>query len=301
MPIRRRAAIEAGASDLEPGEDGATTFYTDPAELDAVARALPQHGFAVPVGQARLPAEEPGVARRRRTRRGRGVPGGDRRRRRRAKRVRGVGGVKPPAASGESRLTNSTRPADRLELRQRLFAQSRGQRLALWGLILAPLVLVAAVVFLLYLKTGARLDPAAVLEALRAKIAADPFDAALNALMFALAVLYLMYLALAHHHERLILTPTGIEYRSPLPEALRFLRPGWSLPWSQIRTAALLATTLARGPQGAVLKLDGGRRRGAAVSVAVGGPADLPAGAAVGGAAQAAGHACTVGHRTGAR
>lgn len=41
------AAIEAGASDLEAGEEGATTFYTDPAELDAVARALPQHGFAV--------------------------------------------------------------------------------------------------------------------------------------------------------------------------------------------------------------------------------------------------------------
>ncbi len=41
------AAIEAGASDLEAGEEGTTTFYTDPAELDAVARALPQHGFAV--------------------------------------------------------------------------------------------------------------------------------------------------------------------------------------------------------------------------------------------------------------
>jgi YebC/PmpR family DNA-binding regulatory protein len=41
------AAIEAGASDLEPGEAGATTFYTDPAELDAVTRALPNHGFTV--------------------------------------------------------------------------------------------------------------------------------------------------------------------------------------------------------------------------------------------------------------
>lgn len=157
-------------------------------------------------------------------------------------------------------MTNSTRPADRLELRQRLFLRSRGQRLALWGLILAPLVLVAAVLFLLYLKTGARLDPAAVLEALRAKIAADPFDAALNALMFAFAVLYLVYLALAQRHERLILTPIGIEYRSPLPEALRFLRPSWSLQWSQIRAAALLATAMARGAQGAVLKLDGRSR-----------------------------------------
>jgi len=41
------AAIEAGARDLEPGENGMTMFYTDPAELDAVARALPAHGFTV--------------------------------------------------------------------------------------------------------------------------------------------------------------------------------------------------------------------------------------------------------------
>jgi YebC/PmpR family DNA-binding regulatory protein len=41
------AAIEAGAQDLEPGEDGATLFYTDPTELDLVSRALPAQGFTV--------------------------------------------------------------------------------------------------------------------------------------------------------------------------------------------------------------------------------------------------------------
>jgi YebC/PmpR family DNA-binding regulatory protein len=42
------AAIEAGAQDLEPGEeDGNTLFLTDPADLDLVSRALPAHGFAV--------------------------------------------------------------------------------------------------------------------------------------------------------------------------------------------------------------------------------------------------------------
>jgi len=42
------AAIEAGAQDLEPGEEeGTTLFLTDPAELDLVARALPTHGFNV--------------------------------------------------------------------------------------------------------------------------------------------------------------------------------------------------------------------------------------------------------------
>ncbi len=41
------AAIEAGASDFEPAEGGATMFYTEPTELDAVVRALPAHGFSV--------------------------------------------------------------------------------------------------------------------------------------------------------------------------------------------------------------------------------------------------------------
>jgi YebC/PmpR family DNA-binding regulatory protein len=41
------AAIEAGAQDLELGEDGITVFLTDPADLDLVSRALPAQGFSV--------------------------------------------------------------------------------------------------------------------------------------------------------------------------------------------------------------------------------------------------------------
>ncbi len=42
------AAIEAGAQDLEAGEDeGATLFLTDPTDLDIVSRALPAQGFTV--------------------------------------------------------------------------------------------------------------------------------------------------------------------------------------------------------------------------------------------------------------
>ena len=44
-------AIEVGAQDLEPGEEGATLFYTDLADLDAVSRALPAHGFTVQSAQ----------------------------------------------------------------------------------------------------------------------------------------------------------------------------------------------------------------------------------------------------------
>ncbi|MBI2770899.1 MAG: YebC/PmpR family DNA-binding transcriptional regulator [Burkholderiales bacterium] len=42
------AAIEAGAQDLEPGEEeGTTLFLTDHADLDIVSKALPAHGFTV--------------------------------------------------------------------------------------------------------------------------------------------------------------------------------------------------------------------------------------------------------------
>ena len=63
------AAIEAGAQDLEAGEEeGSTLFWTEPADLDAVSRALPAQGFTVlsaklgyrrknPVDPARLSAQ----------------------------------------------------------------------------------------------------------------------------------------------------------------------------------------------------------------------------------------------------
>ncbi|MBF8780504.1 YebC/PmpR family DNA-binding transcriptional regulator [Pseudomonas fulva] len=42
------AAIEAGAQDFEPGEEeGSTLFITDTTDLDAVQKALPEHGFTV--------------------------------------------------------------------------------------------------------------------------------------------------------------------------------------------------------------------------------------------------------------
>ena len=64
------AAIEAGAQDVEAGdEDGVTMFLTDPADLDLVSRALPAQGFQVlsaklgykpknPVNPASLSAEQ---------------------------------------------------------------------------------------------------------------------------------------------------------------------------------------------------------------------------------------------------
>ena len=45
------AAIEAGAQDFEPAEEGATLFITDATDLDAVCKALPAHGFTVQSAQ----------------------------------------------------------------------------------------------------------------------------------------------------------------------------------------------------------------------------------------------------------
>lgn len=53
------AAIEAGAQDFEPAEDGATLFYTEPTDLDAVCKALPEFGFTVQSANLGYKAKNP--------------------------------------------------------------------------------------------------------------------------------------------------------------------------------------------------------------------------------------------------
>lgn len=53
------AAIEAGAQDFEPSEDGATLFITDATDLDAVCRALPAQGYTVQSAQLGYRARNP--------------------------------------------------------------------------------------------------------------------------------------------------------------------------------------------------------------------------------------------------
>jgi YebC/PmpR family DNA-binding regulatory protein len=45
------AAIESGAQDLEPGEDGATRFFTEPGDLDVVSKALADRKWTVTSAQ----------------------------------------------------------------------------------------------------------------------------------------------------------------------------------------------------------------------------------------------------------
>jgi len=41
------AAIESGAQDLEPGDEGATRFFTEPSDLDTVSKALADRKWSV--------------------------------------------------------------------------------------------------------------------------------------------------------------------------------------------------------------------------------------------------------------
>ncbi|BFN27811.1 putative transcriptional regulatory protein [Pseudomonas sp. SCT] len=45
------AAIEAGAQDFEAADEGATLFITEPTDLDAVCKTLPEFGFTVQSAQ----------------------------------------------------------------------------------------------------------------------------------------------------------------------------------------------------------------------------------------------------------
>ena len=53
------AAIEAGAQDLEAGEEGGTNFFTDASDLDAVAKALGELGWTVSAAKLIWKAKNP--------------------------------------------------------------------------------------------------------------------------------------------------------------------------------------------------------------------------------------------------
>jgi YebC/PmpR family DNA-binding regulatory protein len=44
---RDEAALECGADDVEAGDEGSTNFYTQPTEVDAVAKSLAERGWTV--------------------------------------------------------------------------------------------------------------------------------------------------------------------------------------------------------------------------------------------------------------
>lgn len=159
-------------------------------------------------------------------------------------------------------MTTTTRLTHRLELRQRMYVQSRTRRWALWvSLVLTTLVVVAAMALILYQFIQAAPDPAAVVDKVLDRLASSPMDTLINLLVPIAFGLHILYMRRAQQHERLILTPAGIAYRSPMPAGLQTLRPSWSLAWGQIRSATLKSMLPGGGPQTVVLELDGGTRK----------------------------------------
>ena len=53
------AAIEAGAQDFEASDEGATLFMTEPTDLDAVCKALPEFSFSVNSAQLGYRSKNP--------------------------------------------------------------------------------------------------------------------------------------------------------------------------------------------------------------------------------------------------
>lgn len=151
--------------------------------------------------------------------------------------------------------------ADTLELRPRLAVQARQQknvtRLVAVGVV-ATLVVVTVVFAWKIAAHGVAWEE--LFDAVVSKVAQNPLSAALNLLMLLLVLAQLGYLYLAQRHERLVLSPQGIAYRSPLPAWLSFVRPGWSLSWSQVRAARLRTTPYGHGPQTVALEIEAGGR-----------------------------------------
>jgi hypothetical protein len=159
-------------------------------------------------------------------------------------------------------MTSMNLPPARLELRQRMYLLSRSQRWALWiaGLLLVMMVLGLAAINIYLVPEDKRIAEE-LWAALVKKVAAKPLDAAFHLLVLLLAVLQAVYMILAARRERLILTPGGIEYRSPLPAFLQALRPSWSLSWGQMRRASLQTAALVRGPASVTLELAAASRK----------------------------------------
>ncbi|MFO0627645.1 MAG: YebC/PmpR family DNA-binding transcriptional regulator [Polyangiales bacterium] len=53
------AAIECGAQDLEPNDEGGTTFYTEPTDLDTVSKSLAERGWTLSAAKLIWKAKNP--------------------------------------------------------------------------------------------------------------------------------------------------------------------------------------------------------------------------------------------------
>ena len=80
------------------------------------------------------------------------------------------------------------------------------------------------------------------------KIKDEPTTVIWSILSLLLPFLHLVYINQIHYRERLFLTSSEIQYQSPMPFFLQWLKPDWSIKWSMIKTAYFKPAKLGRGP-----------------------------------------------------
>lgn len=149
-----------------------------------------------------------------------------------------------------------------IELRQRLFQMTPTQRRILISLGVLLLLVVPVLTYLLVAKMiGSDRGWTGAFQFVYERFHRDPFRGLMYVLLLLVLVLQLAFLLSAYLRERLILSPEGIRYVSPMPGWLHFLLPGWFLRWDQVQTASISLAGAARGPRGPVLVLEGAGRQ----------------------------------------
>lgn len=148
-----------------------------------------------------------------------------------------------------------------LVLQSRATIGHRSQRVGLLFMAAAVVLLFGIAIILLYLtaaKSGKPVDWQAVLTKSLDKLQEDYAQLFIFALAILGSVLQIFYIVLARRWERLKLDELGISYISPLPKALQFLSPSWSLQWSQIQRVEFKTKTYSGRPELVTLILRSG-------------------------------------------
>jgi len=139
----------------------------------------------------------------------------------------------------------------------------KSQRLGLWFAVIAIMITASVVVFVVWFSSasGKPVDWEAIAAKFLTKVSEDWFEPVAMVLGIVAVFIQFYYFSLAQRHERLTVTGLGISYVSPLPAAIRFLLPSWSLQWSQVRRVELKLNPLGPRPELVELIFHAGNQR----------------------------------------
>ncbi len=125
----------------------------------------------------------------------------------------------------------------RLVLHNRTYLSNSPQQKLLRLVVMLIIAIIIASAILLYLIAEMSCGIGCLQDALREtwnEFNKNPLNVVIALLAPLILVLQIAYFELARKRERLILSETGIQYLSPLPNSLKFLHPDWSLQWSAV-------------------------------------------------------------------